>query len=152
MKTSKETSLSLLPDPECPKYGPTGPKMGKHRLKIAFWPHKSAHRAYWGWKGWNKVGTPMKASIQTSLAHLSHLECPKCGQKAIFRLFGPFLVPIGPHFGYSWCDKRPKLVCLDVFIGIPTLLRPFQLGIGHLDHFFRPKGFLKLILVPFRPP
>ena len=55
--TSRETSLGHLPDPKCPKSGPRGPKSGQNELKIAFWQHKSAGRAYFGMEGleqgWN---------------------------------------------------------------------------------------------------
>ena len=53
-RTTRLISLALLPNPECPKYGPMG---AKNRLKIAFWPYKSAHMAYFELegvlKGWN---------------------------------------------------------------------------------------------------
>ena len=41
-----------------------GPKRGKNRLKIALWPHKSAHRAYFGLEG-VKQGWNTKEDIQT---------------------------------------------------------------------------------------
>ena len=44
--------------------------------------------------------------------------------------FGLSLVPIRPYFGHSGSSKWPKLVCLDVFIDVPTLFRPFQLKVG----------------------
>ena len=94
----------------------------------------------------------MKTSIQTSLGHMPHLEYPKCGQKAILIFFGPSLVHIGPHLGQSWCGKWPKLVCSDVFIGVPTLIRPFQPEKGPLDLVLRPEVFVKANFGTFLAP
>ena len=51
LRTSRLISLAHLSDPECPKCGLMRAKMGQNRLKIDFWPHKSAHRAYFGLEG-----------------------------------------------------------------------------------------------------
>ena len=41
-----------------------------------------------GWKWWNKVGTPMSTSSQTSLGNFQDPESPKCvlkGAKYVFK-------------------------------------------------------------------
>ena len=58
---------------------PPGAKKGQKEAKNSILPHKSAHRAYFGWKGWNKVGTPMETSRPTSLGDLPDPDCPKYG-------------------------------------------------------------------------
>jgi hypothetical protein len=65
LRTSKLTSFGHLPDPECSKCGPRGPKSGQNKPKIAFWQHKSAQRACFVLKGCDKVGTQQGASGQT---------------------------------------------------------------------------------------
>ena len=65
LRTSKLISFGHLPDPECSKCRPRGPKSGQNKLKIAFWQHKSAQRACFGLKGCEKVGKQQGASEQT---------------------------------------------------------------------------------------
>ncbi len=65
LRTSKLTSFGHLPDPECSKCGPRGPKSGQNKPKIAFWQHKSAQRACFVLQGCDKVGTQQGASGQT---------------------------------------------------------------------------------------
>ena len=60
------------------------------------------------------------------------------------RFIPNLLVPVGQHLGHSMCGKWPKLVCLDVFIGVPTSFLPLQPKIGPLDQFVWPKGYHSL--------
>ena len=49
-----------------------------------------------------------------------------CVTKRLFLPYlGPFVVLVGPYLGHSWSCKWPKLVCLDVLIGVPTIFHPF---------------------------
>ena len=55
-----------------------------------------------------------------------------------------YLQPLPPH---HW----PKLVCLDVLIGVPTLFHTFQPNIGTLGPFVWPKGYFSLFWPLFVP-
>ena len=63
-----------------PRMSQIWPYGGQNRLKIAFWPHKWAQRAYFGLEGWNKLETPIRKSRLISLGHLPLPECPNSGQ------------------------------------------------------------------------
>ena len=95
MKTFRQTSLSHLQDPDCPK---CGPKRAKKEAKLAF-KKPSGHNTWsrgpiLGRKGRNEVGTPMK----TSLGHLQTpkmcpnvaLREPKRDQNSLLATFGTF--------------------------------------------------------------
>ena len=78
---------------------------------------------------------------------------PICVAKRVFlAYFGPSLVPVGPHLGHSGSSKWQKLVCLDVFIDVPTSFCPFQPKIGQLGRFGWPKGHVSPIMTSFWPP
>ena len=62
-----------------------------------------------------------------------------CVAKRLFLVyFGPFLVPVRQHLGHFGCGKGPQLVCMDVFIDIPSFFQPFQPKIGLLSWFVWP--------------
>ena len=122
-----------------------------------------------GWKGWNKVGTPTNTSIQTSLGHLPHLECPKCGQRAILSVFWPLFGPHRATFGtfivwkmaqtflpgcLHWCSNLvpplptqnmpSELICVAKIL-FSSYFCPFLAPIGpHLGHSWSGK-WAKLI-------
>ena len=84
-----------------------------------------------GWKGWNKVGTPIKTSIQTSFGHFPYLECPKCGLKTILSLFWPLFGPRRATFGtfLVWQMAQAGLPrclhwCYNLVPALPTKNRP----------------------------
>ena len=77
MKTSRQSSLGHLLVPDLVLQGP---KMDQNRILEKPFGHTNQLKGYiLGWKGWKKVGTPRKTSIQTSMGHLPPPECLKCG-------------------------------------------------------------------------
>ena len=60
-------------------------------------------------------------------------------------------MPSLAFFGYSGSCKWPKLFCLNVFIGVPTLFHPFQPKIGPLGRFVWTKGYFNLLWPHFGP-
>ena len=57
----------------------------------------------------------------------NRLSGPICMAKILLLAnFGSILAPVGPHLGQSGWGKWPKLIFLDVFIGVPTLFHSFQ--------------------------
>ena len=57
LMTFRLASLSIFQTQNAPNKAPCGPKSGPNRLKIAFWPRKSAWGSILSLTGWNKVGT-----------------------------------------------------------------------------------------------
>ena len=72
IRTSRENSFGQM----WPYGDQTGNKIDK---KYPFDHTNRVRGPILGWMGWNKVGTPMRTSRQTSLGHLQDPECPNCG-------------------------------------------------------------------------
>ena len=91
LRTPKLISLGYLPDPECPKCGPTGAKKGaKIGQKIAFLPQKLAQRAHFGLEGVEK-GWNTNKDIQTD--YFGPFATPRMSQMR------PYEGRLGPKIG-----------------------------------------------------
>ena len=84
------------------------------------------------------------------LPNLNMPSGPICVTKRlILAYFCLFLAPIGPLLGHFGSWKWPKLVCLDVLIGVLTLFHPFQPKIDPLGRFVRPNGYFSIFWTLF---
>ena len=125
-------SSNLIP-PLPTQNRPTGPICEAKRPKFVglfrplFGPRRAPFGTFWVWK-------MAQSGLSGCLHWCSNLVPPFpnqngpswaiCVAKRLFlAYFGSFLVPVGPNSGHSGCGK---LVCMDVFIGVPTLFCPFQ--------------------------
>ena len=108
--------------PFWPLFGPRKATFG------TFWVQQMAQTGLSGCLHWS-------FNLRPPLPTQNRSSWPNCVTKRLFlAYFDPFWVPIRPHLGHSGSCDWPKLVCLDVVIGVPTFFRPFQ-----------PKKALKLI-------
>ena len=134
LRTSRLISLAYLADQEHPKYGPTGTKKGLNKAKKQPVGHINRPRGpNLGWKGWNKVGKPLRSSRLISLGgYLPNLECPKCGptgaKKGQKQAENSLLATQISSEGIYWWNK----------VGKP-MKTSRQTSMGHLPHPECPK-------------
>ena len=149
MRTSRQTILGHLQDPEFSESDPTVTKKRQKQAKNSPFATQSTQRAYFGLEcveqGWKTRQTIPSNSKYVLWADL-------CGKKVIFSYFCPLWAPVGQFLEHSGSCKWPKLVCINILICLPTLIHTLQPKIGSLGRFVWQKRQFIAYFCPFFAP